>query len=375
MLNNSVIQFHCCRENPEFMEKYTTLFSSNRTLKMTTMFITLLLGLLFGAILQYARLNRFNVIMGLSIRENFTVPKAIALAVGIGAILLNVEIALGGASYHVKPLILGGIVLGGLIFGAGMAILGYCPGTMAVSLGEGSMDALTGILGGLTGGVAYTLLLPSLRPLLGPDLGTLSLESIISNTALFFVLLVLLAALFILIAFWLHRIDKNKERKWIPAGIVLAILDVAIFSNGISNRPIGASTSYPYLGDLLTGLTGNDYFSSIQSSGHWELIFLAGAFAAGLIGSLFRKEFRIRLLHENWLKFKGSSRIKRIFWAFVGGFILIFGARMAGGCTSGHILSGGMQMAFSSLIFAVFVFAGLLATGQLFYLSGKNRPS
>ncbi|MGW8315011.1 MAG: YeeE/YedE thiosulfate transporter family protein, partial [Bacteroidales bacterium] len=220
------------------------------------MITILILGLLFGAILQYARLNRFNVIMGLSVREDFTVPKAIALAVGIGAILLNIEIALGFASYHVKPLILGGIILGGLIFGAGMAILGYCPGTMAVSLGEGSMDALIGILGGLTGGIVFTLLLPWLRLVLGPDLGSLSLQTAVPNSVLFFVLLTLLAALFVLIAFWLHRIDKNKERKWIAAGIALAVLDVVIFSEGVSNRPIGASTSYPYLGDLRFLLPG-----------------------------------------------------------------------------------------------------------------------
>jgi hypothetical protein len=40
---------------------------------------------------------------------------------------------------------------------------------------------------------------------------------------------------------------------------------------------------------------------------------------------------------------------------------------MAGGCTSGHILSGGMQLSVSSLVFAVFVFAGLLLTGKYFY--------
>jgi hypothetical protein len=57
----------------------------------------------------------------------------------------------------------------------------------------------------------------------------------------------------------------------------------------------------------------------------------------------------------------------RIIWAFFGGFILIFGARMSGGCTSSRILSGGMQLAASSLIFAVFVFTGLLITGKLFY--------
>jgi len=336
------------------------------------MITILVLGFLFGATLQYARLNKFNVISGLAVREDFTVPKAIALAVGIGALLLNIEIALGFASYHVKPLIVGGIVLGGLIFGMGMAILGYCPGTMAVSLGEGSLDALVGILGGLTGGVVFTLLVPHLQPVLGPDLGGLSLEYVVANRPLFFVLLALLAAVFVFLAFWLHRIDRNRERKWIVAGIVLAILNAAVFSAWLSNRPIGASTAYPYLGDFLTGITQNDYFTAVKTPGHWELIFLAGAFAAGLVISLIKGEFRLVLLHENWRRFKGPSPLKRIVWAFVGGFILIFGARMAGGCTSGHILSGGMQLAFSSLIFAVFVFAGLLLTGQLFYKPGKK---
>jgi len=336
------------------------------------MITILVLGFLFGATLQYARLNKFNVISGLAVREDFTVPKAIALAVGIGALLLNIEIALGFASYHVKPLIVGGIVLGGLIFGMGMAILGYCPGTMAVSLGEGSLDALVGILGGLTGGVVFTLLVPHLQPVLGPDLGGLSLEYVVANRPLFFVLLALLAAVFVFLAFWLHRIDRNRERKWIVAGIVLAILNAAVFSAWLSNRPIGASTAYPYLGDFLTGITQNDYFTAVKTPGHWELIFLTGAFAAGLVISLIKGEFRLVLLHENWRRFKGPSPLKRIVWAFVGGFILIFGARMAGGCTSGHILSGGMQLAFSSLIFAVFVFAGLLLTGQLFYKPGKK---
>ena len=51
----------------------------------------------------------------------------------------------------------------------------------------------------------------------------------------------------------------------------------------------------------------------------------------------------------------------------VDALISIIGARMAGGCTSGHILSGGMQLAVSSLVFAAFVFSGLLLTGKYFY--------
>jgi uncharacterized protein len=129
----------------------------------------LLFGFLFGAILQYASLNRYNVISGMATLENLAVAKAITSAIGIGAIIISVEIGLGFASYHLKPVLLGGIAFGGLIFGSGMAILGYCPGTMAISLGEGSIDALTGIIGALAGGLLYTILVPSIKSILGPD--------------------------------------------------------------------------------------------------------------------------------------------------------------------------------------------------------------
>lgn len=327
----------------------------------------LILGFLFGSVLQYANLNKYNVISGLALRENFSVAKAIAISIGIGAILLNIEIAFGFSSYHVKPFIVGGLILGGLIFGSGMAILGYCPGTLAISFGEGSVDALIGIIGGLIGGIVYTLILPFISPILGPNLGAISLNSLVGTNILFFILLLIVGALFIIASFWLQKIDKNKDKKWIYSGIALALLNVIVFSSFVTNRPIGASTSFPYIGDSIVNLTNNDYFNKIKTPGNWEMIFLFGAFISGLVISLIKKDFKITLLHDNWIKYKGSSNRKRIFWSFTGGFILIIGARMAGGCTSGHILSGGMQLAFSSLTFAIFVFIGLLVTGKLFY--------
>jgi uncharacterized protein len=328
----------------------------------------LLFGFLFGAILQSARLNKYNVISGMAMLDNLTVAKAIAIAIGAGVIIINVEIGLGLATYHVKPFLLGGTVLGGLIFGTGMAILGYCPGTMAVSLGEGSLDALVGIIGGLFGGLFYTLVLPGINGILGPNFGNISLNSLAGNSHFVFYLLVLLIGIaFIALAFLLHKKEKATDTKWVYAGILLAILNGIVFLTATTNRPIGASTSYPFLADTMAGLTTNTYFEKIQKPGSWELIFLVGAFLAGIIISLIRKDFKIKLIHTNWEKFKGASAGKRIIWAFIGGFILIFGARMAGGCTSGHILSGGMQLAVSSLVFAIFVFAGLIVTGKLFY--------
>ena len=332
---------------------------------MITIFI---LGFLFGAILQYAKLNKYDTISGLAIMKNLAVAKSILITIGVGAILLSIEIELGFASYHIKPLILGGVMLGGLIFGTGMAILGYCPGTLPVSLGEGSLDALVGIIGGLVAGLVYTILLPSIHGILGPDFGNITLKSIVgANTTLFFILVFVIGAIFIGFSFWLHKLEKVNDLKWLFAGVALAILNGIVFLTIVTDRILGASTAYPYLSDLITGTTGNEYFAKIKGPGQWELIFLAGAVFSGLALSLIRKDFKLVLIHKNWKVYKGDSPVKRIIWAFIGGFLIIIGSRMAGGCTSGHIISGGMQLAVSSLLFTFFVFTGLLVTGRLFY--------
>jgi uncharacterized membrane protein YedE/YeeE len=330
--------------------------------------VILILGFLFGAILQYSKLNRFNVISGMATLENLSVAKAIAVAIGIGAVIIAIEIGLGFATYHIKPFLLGGISIGGIVFGSGMAILGYCPGTLPVSLGEGSLDALIGIIGALAGGFIYTLVVPSVQSVLGPDLGSISLYTLIGqHHFIFYVVDIMLGAAFVWAAFWLNKKEKATDLKWLYSGIGLAVLNAVVFLEVVSNRIIGASTTYPYVADLITGTTSNNYFSKIEQPGQWEVLFLTGAFISGIVISLLRKEFKITLIHSSWEKYKGNSATKRIIWSFLGGFILIFGARMAGGCTSGHILSGGMQLAVSSLVFAAFVFGGLLLTGKYFY--------
>ncbi len=329
-------------------------------------------GFLFGSILQYSRLNRYNTISGMAMLNNFTMAKAIAVAIGIGMILVNVEIGLGLASYHIKPLLLVGIISGGLIFGIGMAVLGYCPGTLPISMGEGSLDALTGFFGALAGGIVYTIFVPSIKNILGPDLGQIALKTATDNNILFYLLVFIIGASMVVIAFWLNNLEKARDYKWLYSGIGLAFLTSVIFLTITTNRVLGASGLYPYLGDLIIGNTDNEYYKTISPSGNWELIFLSGAFLSGLILSIIRKDFKLTLIHDNWKKYKGDSNSKRIIWAFAGGFLLIFGARLAGGCTSGHIISGGMQLALSSYIFAVVVFGAFLLTGKVFYKSARG---
>ncbi len=330
--------------------------------------VVFILGFFFGLILLFAKLNRYDTISGLALLENYAVAKAIAVAIGVGIILLTLEISFGLASFHTKPFLLVGIILGGILFGSGMAILGYCPGTLPVSFGEGSIDALIGIIGGLFGGLFYTIILPFVKNMLGPNFGDITLFTLIgSENIAYYLLGLIIAVSLIVIAFWLHKIEKSKDLKWLYAGIGLAILNGIVFLNFSTDRIIGASTAYPYVSDYVSGTTGNSYFNTIDVPGNWELIFLFGAFTAGLFNSLRKKEFKFILIHDNWKKYKGNVPGKRIIWSFIGGFILIIGARMAGGCTSGHILSGGMQLAVSSFVFATFVFISLLITGKIFY--------
>ena len=73
------------------------------------------------------------------------------------------------------------------------------------------------------------------------------------------------------------------------------------------------------------------------------------------------------LSQQGWKKYKNNSIVSRLLWSFGAGFVMIIGARLAGGCTSGHFLSGMSQIAISSMIFGAVVMIALVVTGKLFY--------
>jgi hypothetical protein len=242
-------------------------------------------------------------------------------------------------------------------------------------MGEGSIDAFVGIVGGLVGGLVFAWLWPSMQGVIGPDTGAVSLSTAVGGVPWLYSLLVFVLAVGVFYAaWWMHRLEAGSVRgmKWLWSGIGLAVLNGVMILDAVSGRLIGASTSFPWTAAQITGLTQLSYIERIAVPGAWEAVFLLGAFLAALAGSMFRGTFRLTLIHERWRYYKGDSRARRIAWALIGGFMIVFGARMAGGCTSGHILSGGMQLAESALIFSVVVFAAFLLTGKLFY-RGERR--
>jgi uncharacterized membrane protein YedE/YeeE len=166
-----------------------------------------------------------------------------------------------------------------------------------------------------------------------------------------------------------------RRLPWWAAGILMAALLLFTFSIFGGNRPLGASTYVPYFAGILFNLDPEKYtyLKDVHFAGAWEGIMLLGALTGGLVTSIFvTKTFRFSIMPTGWKKYKNDSVLSRLFWSFISGFFLIIGARMAGGCTSGHFLSGISQTALSSIIFGTVVLISLVVTGKFFYNSEEK---
>ncbi len=155
-------------------------------------------GIAFALIAQYARLNTFDAIVATALRRRHDVVQIMLVAVAVSSVAFFGEYLLGGAVVAVKPFYLIGVSVGGLLFGIGVAILGYCPGTMTMALAEGSLDAVFGIAGGVLAGAIYTVAYPAVRPFIGPDFGELNLYA--SNRAVSAIIVLAYAATLLTIA-------------------------------------------------------------------------------------------------------------------------------------------------------------------------------
>lgn len=115
----------------------------------------LVFGIAFGVLLQKGGVAKYEVLLGSLLLTDFTVMKIMLTAILVGMVGIFGMHALGLVKLHVKPTRYAANVIGGLVFGAGFALLGYCPGTGAAALGQGNLDAIAGIAGLLAGSYVY----------------------------------------------------------------------------------------------------------------------------------------------------------------------------------------------------------------------------
>ena len=144
----------------------------------------LVTGILFGVLLQKGRVSKFEVIVGQFLFKDWTVVRMMGTAVVVGSVGVFALVAADLASLHIRPMLLGGVLLGSILFGIGMAVFGYCPGTSVAGCGEGRRDALVGVLGMFAGAATFVVFYEQLQPVIQAlgDWGKITLPDI-TNTS------------------------------------------------------------------------------------------------------------------------------------------------------------------------------------------------
>ncbi len=139
------------------------MFKNLHDRKKAQLSIGFFLGIIFGFLLQKGGATEYTLILNQLLLRDFTIVKIMLTAVvtGMSGIYLMKRFDLIRLSP--KPLYPKGIILGGLIFGVGFALLGYCPGTAAGAIGTGSIHALFGAIGILIGAEIFSVVYPSLK--------------------------------------------------------------------------------------------------------------------------------------------------------------------------------------------------------------------
>ncbi len=155
----------------------------------------LFVGIAMGAILQRVGASSPTMIVRSLRLEDIAVIKFMATTIAVATVVTYAISNWVPMHFDIKPTYLLGVGVGGLIFGVGFALAGYCPGSCVVGCGEGRKDALVTVLGGLTGSLAFTLVYTVLEPMLirPLDFGKIRLSDVLHLPA--FAVAVALAAI------------------------------------------------------------------------------------------------------------------------------------------------------------------------------------
>ncbi len=117
--------------------------------------LALVSGLVFGFLLQKGGAAKFNILVGQLLLQDWTVAKIMLSAIVVGMLGIYPMHRAAKVNLHLKPTQLFPNIVGGLVFGAGFALIGYCPGTAAAALGQGNWDVLFGMAGLVVGSYFY----------------------------------------------------------------------------------------------------------------------------------------------------------------------------------------------------------------------------
>ena len=161
---------------------------------------------------------------------------------------------------------------------------------------------------------------------------------------------------------------------WSPylVGALIGVLTWLTFY--FSDKPLGASTAYARLAGMLGRLFAPkhteslEYYQDFKPKVDWEVLLLIGVVGGALLSAWLGSELTGEWVPAMWAaRFGGDSVLPRLLVAFIGGVLMAFGARMAGGCTSGHGISGALQLSVGSWVALICFFVGGIGTAMLLF--------
>ena len=149
---------------------------------MSQLLYGLITGIFFGFFLQRGKVLRYDQQIGALRFMDMTIVKFMLTAIFVGTVGIYLLYDLGFAKLSIKSTILGATIVGGLLFGIGWGLLGYCPGTSIGAIGEGRWDGVWGVLGMLVGAAFYAEAYPLMKKslLIWGDLGKITLPGVLS---------------------------------------------------------------------------------------------------------------------------------------------------------------------------------------------------
>jgi uncharacterized membrane protein YedE/YeeE len=173
----------------------------------------------------------------------------------------------------------------------------------------------------------------------------------------------------------LKNSDSGSWSPYVAGGLSGLVIIVSVLWTG---KFFGASTSFVRSAGMLgkvfepERVTQLEYFIRYLPKFDWQLMFVIGICVGSLIAAVWSGSFKWQGVPDMWAERFGTSSLKRGIVAFIGGIIAMFGARLAGGCPSGHGLSGVSQLAVSGLIAMIFFFVGGIIMTRLIYCGGNK---
>ncbi|MDP8078897.1 YeeE/YedE thiosulfate transporter family protein [Phocoenobacter skyensis] len=185
----------------------------------------------------------------------------------------------------------------------------------------------------------------------------------------------------------------KKRWGWKTSGIALAL---SFLLAVLLVKPIGVSTQFVILDGIIWNTvspelvvkssetksgyasnnaylnkSGGKYAKNIANPANYSFVFVLAMLFGGFFASKLSNKEEVDSYYGHKVSLYDKLTTRRFLLAFIGGFLALFGARLAGGCTSGHMMSGMMQTSLSGYLFAAAAFATAIPTALFFYKRGE----